>query len=97
VIGRVQYPAGQMKSFPFDPTAKLSVYSGDIIVTGRLIAPPHAGVGTYTVHGDFRYQACDNNACYPPKTLPIAFNVKVNAHSGGPRAHGNSQSPHIHN
>ena len=98
VVGRVQYPAGQLKSFPFDPTQKLSVYSGDIVITGRVIAPPHAATGTYTVHGDFRYQACDNNACYPPKTLPIAFNVKVGAHSrSGPRAHGNSQSPHIHN
>ena len=98
VVGRVEYPAGQMKSFPFDPTEKLSVYSGDIVITGRLIAPPHAGTGTYTVHGDFKYQACDNNACYPPKTLPIVFNVKVGSGSGsGRHAHGNAQSPHIHN
>ena len=98
VIGRLKYPAGQLKSFPFDPTEKLSVYSGDIVITGRLIAPPHAGTGTYTVHGDFKYQACDNNACYPPKTLPIVFNVKVGSGSGsGRHAHGNAQSPHIHN
>jgi len=98
VVGRVQYPAGELKSFPFDPTEKLSVYSGDIVITGRVIAPPHAAIGTYTIHGDFRYQACDNNACYPPKTLPITFNVKVGAHSrSGPRAHGTGQSPHIHN
>jgi hypothetical protein len=98
VIGRLQYPAGQLKSFPFDPNEKLSVYSGDVVITGRLIAPPHAGTGTYTVHGNFRYQACDNNACYPPKTVPISFNVKVGAHgSSGRRARPNAQSPHIHN
>ena len=45
VIGRLQYPAGQLKSFPFDPSEKLSVYSGDVVITGRLIAPPHAGPG----------------------------------------------------
>lgn len=98
VIGRVEYPAGQLVAFPFDPNEKLSVYSGDVVITGRIIAPPNAATGTYTVHGDFKYQACDNNACYPPKTLPIVFNVKVGAGSGsGRHAHGNAQSPHIHN
>jgi hypothetical protein len=98
VIGRLKYPAGQLKSFPFDPSEKLSVYSGDVVITGRLIAPPHAGTGNYTVHGNFKYQACDNNACYPPKTVPITFNVKVGAlGSSGRRARPNAQSPHIHN
>lgn len=98
VIGRLKYPAGELKSFPFDPTEKLSVYSGDVVITGRVVAPPHSAQGTYTIHGAFKYQACDNNACYPPKTLPITFNVKVGPHSqSSRRAHGNAQSPHIHN
>ncbi|HET9182152.1 MAG TPA: protein-disulfide reductase DsbD N-terminal domain-containing protein [Candidatus Angelobacter sp.] len=98
VIGRLKYPAGQLKSFPFDPTEKLSVYSGDVVITGRVIAPLHSAPGTYTVHGGFKYQACDNNACYPPKTLPIIFNVKVGRHgSSVRRARPNAQSPHVHN
>jgi len=98
VIGRVQYPAGQLMSFPFDPSEKLSVYSGDVVISARLLAPPKAATGTYTIHGDFKYQACDNNACYPPKTLPVTFNVKVSAGSGSShRARPNAQSPHIHN
>ena len=98
VIGRVEYPAGQLMSFPFDPNEKLSVYSGDVIITARVVAPPKAATGTYTIHGDFKYQACDNNACYPPKTLPVTFNVKVGAGTGSIHtAHPNAQSPHIHN
>jgi cytochrome c biogenesis DsbD-like protein len=98
VIGRLQYPAGQLKSFPFDPSEKLSVYSGDVVITGRLIAPPHAATGTYTVHGDFKYQACDNNACYPPKSVPLAFEVRVGSGSGSShRARPSASSPHIHN
>lgn len=77
VIAKVLYPAGQLTSFPFDPTEKLSVYSGDVVVKATLITQPHAPLGTYTVHGDFKYQACDNNACYPPKKLPVQFDVKV--------------------
>jgi hypothetical protein len=95
VIAKVQYPAGQLTSFPFDPTQKLSVYSGDVVIKAAIITQPNASPGTYTVHGEFKYQACDNNACYPPKKLPVQFDVKV-AKATGTRAHGNKQSPHIH-
>lgn len=98
VIGRMEYPAGQLTSFPFAPDQKLSVYSGNVVITARVVAPPNAATGTYTIHGNFRYQACDNSACYPPKTLPITFNVRVGSASGpGRRARPNAQSPHIHN
>lgn len=98
VIGRIEYPAGQLTSFPFAPDQKLSVYSGDVVITARVVAPPNAATGTYTIHGDFRYQACDNAACYPPKTLALRFNVRVgSAAASGRRTHPNAQSPHIHN
>src|ERR1700753_728104 len=28
-VGKMEYPQGQLMSFPFDPSTKLSVYSGD--------------------------------------------------------------------
>jgi Disulphide bond corrector protein DsbC len=95
VIAKVQYPAGQLTSFPFDPSQKLSVYSGDVIIKAAIIPQPNAASGTYTVHGEFKYQACDNNACYPPKKLPVQFNVKL-AKAGGTHARPNKQSPHVH-
>jgi hypothetical protein len=76
-FGKLQYPAGKMMSFPFDPSTKLSVYSGDFVINGVVLAPGQASSGTYTIHGELKYQACDNNACYPPKKLPFTFNVKV--------------------
>ena len=97
VIGRMKYPAGAMISFPFDPSQKLSVYSGDFTVNGLLIAQPKANPGPFTIHAELRYQACDNNACYPPKKLPLAFNVNISR--GGhsvPKARPNRTSPHIH-
>ena len=77
VVGKVQYPAGVLMSFPFDPTQKLSVYSGNVIIRAVVIAQSSATPGTYTVHGELKYQACDNNACYPPKKLPVEFTVKI--------------------
>ncbi|MGZ4844623.1 MAG: protein-disulfide reductase DsbD domain-containing protein [Candidatus Angelobacter sp.] len=97
-FGKLQYPAGRLMSFPFDPSTKLSVYSGDFVIRGIVMAPGQASTGTYTIHGELKYQACDNNACYPPKKLPFTFNVKVG--SGGksvPKARPTRTSPHIHN
>ena len=98
IIAKVEYPAGELKSFPFDPTQKLSVYSGDLTIKAVMIAQNNAVPGNYTVHGEFKYQACDNNACYPPKKLPVDFNVQVQkgtTHSTA-RVRPNKQSPHIH-
>ncbi|HYL92584.1 MAG TPA: protein-disulfide reductase DsbD N-terminal domain-containing protein [Alphaproteobacteria bacterium] len=96
VIGKLQYPAGQLKSFPFDPTQKLSVYSGDFTIRAVVVAEPQASPGPLTVHGELKYQACDNNACYPPKKLPITFNVRISPATSGKRVRHNAQSPHIH-
>lgn len=76
-LGRIEYPAGKLMAFPFDPSTKLSVYSGDVVIRGVVVAPTAAASGTYTIHGELRYQACDNNACYPPKKLQFTFNVQV--------------------
>jgi hypothetical protein len=76
-LGRIEYPAGKLMAFPFDPSTKLSVYSGNVVIRGMVVAPTAAATGTYTIHGELKYQACDNNACYPPKKLPFTFNVKV--------------------
>ena len=97
IVAKIQYPAGVLTSFPFDPSTKLSVYSGNVIIKGTLIPQSKATPGTYTVHGELRYQACDNNSCYPPKKLPVQFDVKIPRAATGSRAHPNAQSPHIHN
>lgn len=65
--GAIEYPAGTMFSFGFDPSDKLDVYTGDFTVK----LPVVASVGEHTIAGTLKYQACDNKACYPAKTLPV--------------------------
>ncbi len=97
-VAALKYPEGEMLSFPFDPDTKLSVYTGDISVTGTVLAAKSTPRGTYRVHGKLRYQACDNRSCYPPTTVPIAFDVTVaRPASSKPVHHNTPQSPHIHN
>jgi hypothetical protein len=96
ILGKIEYPPGEDKNFPFSPDEKLSVYSGDFAITVA-VHPLHSVVpGKYEMRGVLRYQACDNAACYPPKSLPVNFEVKVVKE---PAAHGTNpaQSPHVHN
>jgi Disulphide bond corrector protein DsbC len=96
ILGKIGYPAGEEASFPFSPDEKLSVYSGDFTIAVA-VHPLHSVVpGKYVMHGVLRYQACDNAACYPPKALPVSFEVKVVKEPPGHHANP-AQSPHIHN
>ncbi len=49
----------------------LDVYQGEFRVRLRVVVPK----GQSTLTGGLRYQACDNAACFPPRTL--AVNVAV--------------------
>ena len=73
----VKYPAGQDVSFPFAADEKLNVYSGDFAITAVVKAPAKAPNGNYPVSGALRFQACDRSACYPPRSIPVKFEVAV--------------------
>jgi hypothetical protein len=95
-IAGVTYPAGEDRSFPFDPNEKLSVYTGDFSLK-VLVRPLRTVVpARYAVHGVLKYQACDNAACYPPKQLPVSFEIKVLKGTAGTVHHNPAQSPHAH-
>ena len=92
--GSIVYPPGKDLSFPFDPSEKLNVYSEDFTVTAKMSAAKTASTGNFTVHGQLRYQACSDNACFPPKNIPVQFDVQVV--NQPKRAHGTTpQSPHV--
>jgi DsbC/DsbD-like thiol-disulfide interchange protein len=65
------YPPGTDFTLPLDPNTKLSVYSGEFIIQARIVAAS----GGHLVEATLRYQACDNNACMPPKTITAAIDV----------------------
>jgi hypothetical protein len=93
MIVNIDYPDGQLLALPF-LSEKLSVYSGDILVKAQVRVPSSTPVGTQRVHGEVKYQACDNRQCYPPKTAPLEFDVKVEKHKVKKSTY-NPQSPHI--
>lgn len=70
-IARIDYPQGVDYHFAFSPKDALSVYTGQFVVLVRV----HAQAGRHTLHGQLRYQACDDRACNPPQTLPLQLDI----------------------
>jgi DsbC/DsbD-like thiol-disulfide interchange protein len=70
-LDRAVYPPGTEFTLPIDPKTKLSVYTGEFIIQARIVAAP----GDHLVEARLRYQACDNNACMPPRTITAAIDV----------------------
>ena len=70
-LDNATYPAGEDFTLPLDPSTKLSVYTGEFTIQARIVATS----GNHLVEAKLRYQACDKNACLPPKTIPVAIDV----------------------
>ncbi len=77
MVQKVTYPEGQSLTLPFSPDAPLSVYSGDFKVLAAIRPALNSPPGTFRVHGELKYQACSDRQCFPPKKMPIQFDVKV--------------------
>lgn len=67
----VSYPEGSKYAIAAMPKVKLSVYSGEFVVRAHI----RASAGQHLLQGSLRYQACDVNACYPPREAPVAVDV----------------------
>jgi thiol:disulfide interchange protein DsbD len=95
LIVNTEYPEAEELALPFMGNQKLSVYSGNFTVSTTVRIPKTTPLGTLRVHGDVKYQACDNRQCFPPKTTPLEFDVKVVR----PKVNKSTYtpaSPHIH-
>ena len=95
-ITKITYPEGKDLSFAFAPDEKLNVYAGDFDVRVRIRPLRDVQSGKYAVRGTLKYQACDNAACYPPRQLPILFDVKIAKAPKVSTRKNPAQSPHAH-
>ena len=75
-VEKIVYPKGELKKFAFSDT-QLSVYEGSLTVGALLRVARTARPGAYALKGVFSYQACNEHACLPPKSVPGTLNVTV--------------------
>ncbi len=72
----VTYPKPHLEKYKFSEKP-LSVFTGEFDIATRFKAPPTAPKGARVLTGKLRYQACSDNACYPPKTVTVKLPVEV--------------------
>jgi DsbC/DsbD-like thiol-disulfide interchange protein len=65
------YPPGTEFELPVEPGTKLIVYTGEFTIQTRMVAQS----GDHLVEAKLHYQACDANACLPPKTITVPIDV----------------------
>jgi hypothetical protein len=70
-VSRVDFPPGTDTSFAFAPNQKVSVYTGAVTLRAHITVAP----GGHLLQGALRYQACDANACMPPRKIPVAVRL----------------------
>lgn len=70
------YPSSITKKFEFSEQP-LKVYEGEAIIKLPLRVESSAAKGTYQLRANLRTQACDNQSCYPPRTVGVFIPVNV--------------------
>lgn len=74
--GEVEYPKGTIEKYSFSEKP-LSVVTGEFSITTKFKVPAKAGSGAGAQSGTLRYQACNDKACFPPKSVNVSFTVSV--------------------
>ena len=77
-IGEVTYPEGQERTFTFSK-APLNVYEKTVVLKVPVTALADAPTGAQHIPLKLKYQACNNEVCLPPVTLPVDATVNVTA------------------
>ena len=96
-VGSITYPQGHDLILAIAPDQPLNVYTGEFVITGKVSAMRSASPGKYMVHGQLKYQACNDRSCFPPKLAPVEFEVSVlKPKTSSGTAHNPPQSPHAH-
>jgi len=72
----VGYPKPESVKYEFSEKPLL-VWSGGIVLTSKFAVAGDAPLGPGKLSGKLRYQACNDRACFPPKTLEVSLAVTV--------------------
>src|ERR1043166_6165371 len=69
-VGPVSYPRPVMRKLKFSKGA-IAVYEGRAIVRFNVTVPANYGGSSGEIKGKLRFQACNDDACFPPLTPQV--------------------------
>jgi hypothetical protein len=74
--GSVSYPKPSMEKYQF-AEKPLSVFTGNFDLIANFKVAVNASAGPGAAVGALRYQACNDKACFPPKTIEVTLPYQV--------------------
>jgi len=83
-LGAVKYPKGALQKFNFAKDQALNVYSDTVILLLPVTVEANAPLGEQSIPLKLRYQACNNEVCLPPVTLPVDAVIHVSSGESHP-------------
>ena len=74
--GSVTYPKPSMEKYEF-AEKPLSVFTGNFELVANFKVAAGAPAGPGAAVGKLRYQACNDRACFPPKTVEVTVPYQI--------------------
>jgi len=76
-VGKVQYPKPKEKAFAFSEGKPIKILEGRTPIKFQVTLEKNVPKRPMTLKATLRYQACDDNACYPPRTVPLEIKIPI--------------------
>ena len=74
--GQIEYPKPTLEKYEF-ADKPISVLTGDINLLANFKVAANAPAGPGAASGKLRYQACNNRACFAPKTVDVTVLYQI--------------------
>lgn len=75
-VGPARYPKAKSAVLAFSDSP-LAVYEGEAKIDLPLAVARDAKPGVHEIEGSLRFQACNDQVCLPPATIPVRFALTV--------------------
>lgn len=75
-VGPISYPRALMRNLKFSKN-KVAVYEGRAMFRFNVTVPPNYSGGSGEIKGKLRFQACNDDACFPPVTREVKMWLNV--------------------
>jgi len=75
-VGAISYPRAQMRNLKFSKKA-VAVYEGRATLRFNVTVPANYSGGAGEIKGKLRFQACNDDSCFPPMTREVKMWLTV--------------------
>ena len=75
-VGPISYPRALMRKLKFSK-GMVAVYEGKSVVRFNVTVPANYSGGSGEIKGKLRFQACDDESCFPPVTREVKMWLNV--------------------